>query len=220
MPIIKWRRGLYAITDTKRYSSEGLITACEQALQGGSVMLQYRDKSQNLSKRIEQATALRKLCHTYNTFLIIDNDIELCLQTDADGVHLGPLDLELTEARQLLGPGKIMGVSCHQDINKAHRAVTANANYVSFGAFYPSKTRPDADIIDFDILKELKNFPIPVVAIGGINLERAGLLIQNGVDHVAVISDLWNADNIEQHAKAYTQLFTGYSSVLDRGFAE
>ena len=220
MPRIKWRRGLYAITDTKRFSNEDLIKACEQALQGGAVMLQYRDKSQNLSKRVEQATTLRKLCHMYNAFLIIDNDIELCLQTNADGVHLGPLDSELTEARQLLGPGKIMGVSCHQDIDKAHRALAANANYVSFGAFYPSKTRPDAKIIEVDILKELKNFPIPVVAIGGINLERASLLIQNGVDHVAVISDLWDSENIQQHADAYTQLFAGYTTVLDRGFAE
>ena len=220
MPRIKWRRGLYAITDTNRFNNEDLITTCEQALQGGAVMLQYRDKSQNVDKRIEQATALRKLCHTYNAFLIIDNDIELCLQTNADGVHLGPLDSELTEARQLLGPGKIMGVSCYQDLEKAHQALAANANYVSFGAFYPSKTRPDAALIDFDILKELKNFPIPVVAIGGINLERADLLIQKGVDHVAVISDLWNADNIEQHADAYTQLFAGYTTVLDRGFAE
>ena len=220
MPRIKWRRGLYAITDTTRFHNAELIKACEQVLRGGVVMLQYRDKSGDSVKRLSEAIKLRKLCHQYNAFLIIDNDIDLCLQSDADGVHLGPHDMDIIEARKHLGPGRIIGVSCHQDISKAHNALAATANYVSFGAFYASKTRPDASIVDNSILNELKNFAIPVVAIGGINLERAQTLIQKGVDRVAVISDLWDANNKEEHACEYKKLFEGYSTFLDRGLQE
>lgn len=220
MPRIKWRRGLYAITDTTRFQPDDLIEACEQVLRGGAVKLQYRDKSGNSEKRLIEATELRKLCHQYNAFLIIDNDVELCIQADADGVHLGPSDMDISEARKRLGPGRILGVSCHQDINKAKSALGATANYVSFGAFHPSRTRPDANIVDSSILDELKNFPIPVVAIGGINLQRASSLIQKGVDHIAVISDIWDAADKESHAREYAKLFEGYSTFLDRGLQE
>lgn len=217
MPRIKWRRGLYAITDTSRFADHALIENCILALRGGAVMLQYRDKSKNQAKRILQATALRKICHQHKAFLIIDNDVELCQIVDADGVHLGPNDMQVTEARRLLGPGKILGVSCHQSLARAHEALKETANYVSFGAFYPSKTRPDAKIIDKTLLNEITKFPIPSVAIGGITVERAEELIHQGIDHVAVISDLWDSENIETHAKEYAELFSGYETFLDRG---
>lgn len=217
MPRIKWRRGLYAITDTTRFQGEELYSACTQAVRGGAVMLQYRDKSGNAAKRHTEALQLRKICHQHNAFLIIDNDHQLCQDVEADGVHLGPKDLSVLDARSLLGPGKIIGVSCHQSLARANQALQETANYVSFGAFYPSKTRPDANIIDKALLKEITKFPIPSVAIGGITSERAEALIHQGIDHVAVISDLWNASNIEQYAKEFTQLFKGYETFLDRG---
>ncbi len=217
MPRIKWRRGLYAITDTTKYQGEALYTICTLALRGGAVMLQYRDKSNDTKKRQVEALALRKICHKHNAFLIIDNDVELCQQIEADGVHLGPDDISVKEARRVLGPGKIIGASCHQSIERAHQALQETANYLSFGAFYPSTTRPDAKIIDKALLKEITKFPIPSVAIGGITLESAGELINQGMDHVAVISDLWNASDIEQLAQDYAKLFNGYSTFLDRG---
>ena len=217
MPRIKWRRGLYAISDTKRFEDEALIENCMLALRGGAVMLQYRDKSNDNAKRILQATALRKICHQYKAFLIIDNDAELCQAVEADGVHLGPNDMQVSEARRFLGPGKILGVSCHQSLVRAHEALKETANYVSFGAFYPSKTRPDANIINKALLKEITKFPIPSVAIGGITVDRAKELIHQGIDHVAVISDLWDSEDVETHAKKYAELFSGYETFLDRG---
>lgn len=217
MPRIKWRRGLYAITDTTRFQGEALYKNCTQALRGGAVMLQYRDKSENKEKRILEATALRKICHQHNGFLIIDNDVELCQQVEADGVHLGSSDMQVTEARRVLGPGKILGASCHQSLQRAHEAMKETANYVSFGAFYTSKTRPDAKIIDKELLKEITKFPIPSVAIGGITVDRAEELIHQGIDHVAVISDLWDDSDVEKHAQEYAELFTGYETFLDRG---
>jgi len=219
MPRIKWRRGLYAITDTKRFNNKELIAACADVLRGGAVIVQYRDKSTDNNKRLQQATVLRELCHQHDAFLIIDNDIDLCKAADADGVHLGPQDIDVASARNLLGPGSIIGASCHQDINKAHKALQATANYVSFGAFYASSTRPDAALVEHNILDKIKHFPIPVVAIGGINLERAEKLIHSGVDHVAIISDLWNAANREQHARNYSELFSKVSTFYDRGLS-
>jgi len=194
MPRIKWRRGLYAITDTERFASENLYSVCEQALRGGAVILQYRDKSGDAKKRQTEALKLKKICHQHNAFLIIDNDAELCHLIEADGVHLGPNDMQIPEARQLLGPGKIIGASCHQSLKRAYEALQQTANYVSFGAFYTSKTRPDAKIIDRSLLKEITKLPIPSVAIGGINLARAEDLVHKGIDHIAVISDLWDAE--------------------------
>jgi thiamine-phosphate pyrophosphorylase len=217
MPKIKWRRGLYAITDTSKFNSAELLEACTEVLIGGAVILQYRDKSGNSDKRLKEAVALRKLCHQFNAFLIIDNDVELCMQADADGVHLGPNDMSIGKARELLGPGRILGVSCHQDPEKAVNAVNETANYISVGAFHASKTRPDVDLVDISILDELQNLPVPIVAIGGINLENAEVIIQKGVEHVAVISDLWNTQFKEQQARAYTKLFSGTSTFFDRG---
>jgi len=217
MPRIKWRRGLYAITDTKRFQTQDLYSACEQALRGGAVILQYRDKSNDANKRKIDALHLRKICHQYKAFLIIDNDVELCQLSEADGVHLGPNDMNPLEARQILGPGKIIGVSCHQSLARAHEAIKETANYVSFGAFYHSQTRPDAKLINQSLLSQITKFPIPSVAIGGLTPERAEKLIHQGMDHVAVISDLWNAKAIEKQAQKYTQLFNGYETFLDRG---
>lgn len=217
MPRIKWRRGLYAITDTTRFQGEALFAICTQAVRGGAVMLQYRDKSGDTEKRLIEALALRKICHQHNAFLIIDNDLELCQKSEADGVHLGPEDIAIKEARRLLGPGKIIGVSCHQSLKRANEALQETANYVSFGAFYPSTTRPDAKIIDKRLLREITKFPIPSVAIGGITLERAEELIHKGIDHIAVISDLWNTTDVEKRAQEYAKLFSGYETFLDRG---
>ena len=144
MPRIKWRRGLYAITDTTKYQGEALYSMCTQAVRAGAVMLQYRDKSGDTEKRQIEALALRKICHQHNAFLIIDNDVGLCQHVEADGVHLGPEDISVIDARRVLGPGKIIGASCHQSIERANQALQETANYVSFGAFYPSTTRPDA----------------------------------------------------------------------------
>ncbi|MBT8142749.1 MAG: thiamine phosphate synthase, partial [Gammaproteobacteria bacterium] len=132
-------------------------------------------------------------------------------------VHLGPEDISVHKARNILGPGKIIGASCHQSFEKAKQAVRDTANYVSFGAFYPSRTRADAAVLDHAILNQISELPIPVVAIGGINLERAKKLASQGVDHVAVISDLWNAEDIQAHAEAYQSIFSGVSNIYDRG---
>jgi len=217
MPTIKWRRGLYAITDTTRFNSAELLTACTEVLEGGAVIIQYRDKSGDTDKRLYEANALRILCHQYNAFLIVDNDVDLCIQADADGVHLGPNDMDIQEARAVLGPGRILGASCHQDPEKAVLAVANTANYVSVGAFHASRTRPDVAIVDISILEKLHHLPVPIVAIGGINLGHAVPLIQQGVEHVAVISDLWNAHDKQQHARAYAALFSNVSTFFDRG---
>ena len=200
-------KGLYAITPDSA-DTRALLAKVKQALQGGAQVVQYRTKSDDLTRKHEQASELLALCRQYRVPLIINDDVRLATLIDADGVHLGADDAPLKEARINLGPDKIIGVSCYQDIELALRSAAAGADYVAFGSFYPSPTKPQAKPCPLSLLSAAKTkLAVPVVAIGGVTPANAQELIAAGADAVAVISALFNAPDIELTAQYFTSFF-------------
>lgn len=200
-------KGLYAITP-ECADTAALLDQVKQVLRGGAQLIQYRSKSENVALKHEQATELRALCRTFHVPLIINDDMRLAALIDADGVHLGETDPSLKEARINLGPDKIIGVSCYQDLDRARQFAEQGADYVAFGSFYPSPTKPQARPCPLSLLTQAKaKLQIPVVAIGGITPDNAPALIQAGADALAVISALFEAADIELAAHIFSSLF-------------
>jgi thiamine-phosphate pyrophosphorylase len=188
-----------------------LFAKVDSVMRGGCRVLQYRHKTASAAYRKREVESLRALCQRYQSVLIINDDIELAHQIDADGVHLGQTDTSVREARQRLGQQKIIGVSCHDSLEMALEAEQQGASYVAFGRFFDSRTKPDAPPADIGILQRAKQqLRIPVVAIGGITRDNAPRVIKESADMVAVIHDLFatdDLDQVEQRAKFFTQLF-------------
>jgi thiamine-phosphate pyrophosphorylase len=196
-------RGLYAVTpDTA--DTEDLLRKVEHALKAGVAMLQYRNKMISKDKRLLQARELAPLARGYGVPFIVNDDVEIALAVGANGAHLGKDDGDLSAARSQLA-GKILGVSCYNDLEKARAAVRIGADYVAFGAVYPSPTKPDAVRASLSLFQT--RLGIPLCAIGGITLTNAPALIGAGASLLAVISDLFDAPDIAARAAAYRELF-------------
>ncbi len=197
--------GLYAITNGG--TTHELLTRVGAAIEGGARIIQYRDKSNNHPRRLEQARALRTLCRQQQRLFIINDDIELALASDADGVHLGKEDGHLADARRQLGD-RIIGVSCYNDWFRAAAAQAAGADYVAFGAFFPSRTKPDAPRAEATLLERARaELTIPCVAIGGISAGNGGPLIRAGADMLAVVDGIFGQAEITAAARQYAELF-------------
>lgn len=202
-------RGLYAITPDG-LPDDVLLARVEAALRGGIRLLQYRDKQRSSSGREEMALALCALCRRYGTGFIVNDDLALALRVDADGVHLGGNDGDLVAARKALVRGKLLGASCYADFELARAAVAAGADYVAFGAVYPSPTKPQAVRAPLGLFARSRaELHIPACAIGGITLDNASPLVAAGADLLAVITDLFGAPDIETRASNFQQLFAG-----------
>lgn len=210
-------RGLYAVTRGNYRDTEQMMREVDAALRGGVSVLQYRDKSDNMTLRQEQASTLAALCQHYGALLIINDDLELARYCAADGVHLGRDDSDITTALEYLGPDKIIGMSCYNQLDAARHAAATGASYVAFGSFYPSPTKPKAVRAPKWLLEQWKHPRTPACAIGGITLRNAAPLVRAGASMVAVISDLWSADDIYQRAKDYQQLWDDYAPVGPSG---
>ncbi len=200
-------KGLYAITpdcaDTK-----DLLRRVRLALVGGARVLQYRNKSANTALRLTQASALRELTRELGVAFIVNDDAQLAAQVGADGVHLGAMDDGMVAARAVLGKHKIIGISCYDRLSLARTAVDAGADYVAFGAFFPSRVKPDAVLADIELLRQARaELTVPLVAIGGITLQNGAQLVQAGADALAVISALFNAADIADSAQEFSQFF-------------
>lgn len=200
-------RGLYAVTpdDLLLPRLSALVGA---ALAGGVRLVQYRNKLAPPPLRRAQAAELLRICRATGAKLIVNDDLPLALEIGADGVHLGRDDGNAAAARAALGPGRVLGISCYDDIARAEVAVAAGADYLAFGSMYASPTKPEATQAPLALLSEAKQrFQLPVAAIGGITLANAPALIAAGADMVAVISDLFDAMNIGARAAEYQDLF-------------
>jgi thiamine-phosphate pyrophosphorylase len=196
-------RGLYAITPDIA-ELEPLLRKVEQALKAGVALLQYRNKIISKDKRLLQAKELAPLARGYGVPLIINDDLEIAAAVGANGVHLGKEDGDLAAARAKL-PGRIVGASCYNDLEKARAAVRAGASYVAFGSVFPSPTKPQA--LQAPLSLFAANLGVPLCAIGGITLDNAPALIAAGADLLAVISDLFDAPDIAARAAQYGKLF-------------
>lgn len=198
------RNGIYAITDGR---SGHLVEQVEQALAGGIAMLQYRDLTSDASRRLNEATALATLCDRYDVPLVIDHDVGLAKAVGAAGVHLGQTDGDPAQARLALGTDAIVGVSCYASAELAIAAARAGASYVSFGAFFPSPTKPGAGRAPLELLKATADLGVPRVAIGGITIDNAGLLVDAGADFLATVSALFDARDTRTAAAQLASLF-------------
>jgi len=207
---MKEPRGLYAITPDGLRGRE-LLDRTEAALRGGARLLQYRDKSADQNRRLADARALRELCMDHDALLIINDDVELCRASGAQGVHLGEDDTALEEARAHLGADIIIGISCYNDLARAHRAAAAGADYLAFGAVFPSSTKPGARKAGLELLRRARGeLSLPLVAIGGITPENAPSVIETGVDMVAMIQGLFAQADIAEAARAIAQQFQAF----------
>ena len=199
-------KGLYAITPDER-DLFALSSKVESCIKGGARLIQYRSKELSKIERNKQAREIKIVCDYYKVPLIINDDIELCRILDANGVHLGENDDSLEKARLVLGPSKIIGVSCYNSIDRVKKAVDKGATYIALGACFPSETKPNAPIASLDLIDlVLKNFKIPVVAIGGINLKNIELLTNKGISCIALINSLFKENDIEGTARQFTSL--------------
>jgi thiamine-phosphate pyrophosphorylase len=198
-------RGLYAITQTDNKSADRIIEEVSAAIRGGVKVVQFRDKNSTEVHLI--ALELLKICRLNAIPLIINDDIDLAIKVNADGVHLGKDDSDLTAARRRLGDKAIIGVSCYNSLERALIAQNNGASYVAFGRFFPSNSKPLASPADIQTLQEAKKvINIPIVAIGGILPDNGGLLLAAGADVLAVIGGIFD-DNPEQSAIAFQHLF-------------
>ena len=198
-------RGLYAITDGPR---PNLLAAVEAVLSGGAAVVQYRDKTADADRRHAEAAALLALCRRFGVPLIVNDDVELAASIGADGVHVGEHDGDIAAARRQLGANAIIGASCYDSLDRAGQLAAAGADYLAFGAFFPSPTKPRARRAGLDLLREAKSLRLPLVAIGGITPDNAQPLIDAGTDFVAVISGLFAATDPSAAARRYANLFT------------
>jgi thiamine-phosphate pyrophosphorylase len=199
--------GLYAITPDLA-DTEQLCKMVEASILGGASVVQYRNKLASESLRFSQASALLVLCRQHQIPLIINDHIALCLALDADGVHIGGEDGDIAATRTQIGADKILGVSCYGDFTRAQTAVQLGADYVAFGACFPSSTKPNAPRAELNLFTQAKTLSVPCVAIGGITLENVGSVVNAGANAVAVIGELFNQDL--EHIAPCAQQFSSF----------
>ncbi|GHE35954.1 thiamine phosphate synthase [Vulcaniibacterium thermophilum] len=199
-------RGLYAITPDERDTAR-LLARVRAVVDAGACWLQYRNKTADDRLRREQASALLPLCRAAGVPLIVNDDWRLAAAIGADGAHLGEDDGELGEARAALGSDALLGASCYASLERARDAVTRGANYVAFGAFFPSPTKPHARRACPTLLQASAALGVPRVAIGGITPDNGRALVAAGADLLAVISGVFDAPDPAAAARAYRRCF-------------
>lgn len=209
-------RGLYAVTAPLAGGATALTNAVAAAIVGGARIVQYRDKSDDRHRRLAEARTLRDACRARAVPLIVNDDVELAAEIGADGVHVGLEDASVGEARAALGPGRIVGATCHASLELAREAVRAGANYVAFGSFFASPTKPAATPAPLDLLRVARTeLEVPIAAIGGIDAQRGERLLAAGASYLAVVSGLFGAHDVRRAARSYARLFEAEDAALD-----
>ena len=177
-------------------------------MKGGVRLFQYRDKHSPLSLKRAQCAAIIDCIQGTGAKLIVNDDPQLAADVGADGVHVGDGDASIEQARSVVGRGHIIGVSCYNDLGRAHLAQKAGADYVAFGSFFPSVTKPGAVRASLELLRQgSAELNVPIVAIGGIGQSNMRQLVEAGADALAVVSALFGADDIEQAARILTTMY-------------
>lgn len=199
---------LYAITDVELLPGDALFRGVEASLIGGCRWVQYRNKSIDQDLKQREASQLVTLCNRYDAKLIINDDIKLAQRTHAHGVHLGQEDGSPKLARQILGDNFIIGVTCHDSLDLAKQALDDGANYIAFGRFFPSSTKPHASPAPIALLREARTTfkDALIVAIGGITLANAQPLLDAGANKIAVSHGLFATHDIALQASQFNQL--------------
>ena len=189
---------LYAVTDRHWLHGRTLHEVVKESLDGGVTFLQLREKDLDEARFLDEAKDIKTLCHAYGVPFLINDNVDIALAVDADGVHVGQSDMEALDVRRKLGPDKIIGVSA-QTVEQALLAEKHGADYLGVGAVFPTGSKDDADDVSYDTLKAIcRAVSIPVVAIGGISLGNVSQLSGSGICGVAVISAIYGAADIRR----------------------
>lgn len=192
---------LYAVTDRAWAKEVTLMEQVKQALKGGITFLQLREKKLSEGEFIKEAREMKKLAAQYQIPFVINDNIKVALEVDADGVHIGQDDMSVEEARKLLGEDKIIGVSVH-NVKEALKAQKGGADYLGVGAVCATSTKKDANVVSKEEIKKIKEaVDIPIVAIGGIKKDNIDALTGTGIDGVAVVSAIFGAKDITKDTK-------------------
>lgn len=192
---------VYAVTDRSWLHGESLFNQVEKALKGGATFIQLREKELDEEHFLNEAMEIKELCKRYHVPFVINDNVELALKVEADGVHVGQSDMEAGNVRDKLGEDKIIGVST-QTVEQALLAEKQGADYLGVGAVFPTGTKLDAVEVGYDRLQEICNaVHIPVVAIGGITRENIIQLKGSGVSGIAVVSAIFASKDIEEATK-------------------
>lgn len=204
---------LYAVTDRHWLSGETLYDQVKKALDGGATFVQLREKNLDHENFLTEALEIQKLCRSYGVPFVINDDVGIAKDIDADGVHVGQSDMEAMDVRKILGPDKILGVSA-QTVEQALIAEKHGADYLGVGAVFTTGSKDDADDVSHEMLKAIcEAVSIPVIAIGGITKDNVGELAGSGICGVAVISAIFGQKDIK---KATEELKTSVCTMLDR----
>ena len=199
---------LYAVTDRSWLRGEPLSAQVEKALRGGATFVQLREKQLERDQFLQEALEIAALCRQYNVPFVINDNVEIALECHADGVHVGQEDMAASEARRLLGPDKIIGVTC-KTVEQAVLAEKQGADYIGSGAMFPSTAKPDAKGISFETLKAIcRSVSIPVIAIGGISQNNVTKLRDSGIAGVALVSAIFAQKDIEKATRTLCQTVT------------
>lgn len=201
-------RGLYAITPAYQTQDAPLTEQVQLAIAGGARLIQYRDKTDEADRRRREVGALLAVCRAAGVPLIVNDDVELALSAGADGVHLGRDDPDPAAARRRLGAGAVIGVSCYDQLARAREAQAAGADYIAFGRFFRSASKPQATPADPELLRQARReLDLPLVAIGGITPDNAPALLAAGADLLAVIHGVFGQGDVRAAAQGYARLF-------------
>ncbi len=195
-------KGIYVLTDATLTPKESIFSQVKRVLQSGVSVIQFREKYAKDDEIEDTCKALCELCREYNALFIMDDRVHLAKKIDADGLHVGIEDISYEEARAILGDDKIIGISCYGDIERAKSYEAKGADYVAFGSFFASPTKPHEKVVPLNILEEAKKIlHIPICAIGGINEENIESISKYNIAMYSVISAVYKNDMIEENIK-------------------
>ncbi|MDX8397730.1 MAG: thiamine phosphate synthase [Mariprofundaceae bacterium] len=201
--------GVYGILPSNLETTQ-LLKVAESALKGGLKTLQFREKKLGYKRALKRAIALRELTHQYHATFIINDSLQLAIEAKADGVHLGREDIvDLSSIRAQVGPSAIIGITCRADAVFAKLALQHGADYVSFGAVFSSSSKPNVPVLGLPrLLKSTQMFPdTHICAIGGINSENIQAVKATGVHCAAIISAIFQAQNVESETRKLIELW-------------
>ena len=211
-------RGVYLLTDATLCVDRGLDDCVRDALAGGARIVQYRDKGDDVTRRLAEARRLRALCREAGATFIVNDDARLAADCEADGVHVGRDDADPGALRRRYGTRLLIGVSCYDSLDRARAAIAAGADYVAFGSAYPSPTKPRAVRASLALYRTAAGeLGVPVVAIGGITADNLAPLAAAGCHAVAVVSGVLAAPDVRAAAAAMTAAFEAAATPAPSG---
>ena len=199
--------GLYIITDDILTPSHSIIEQVEKAILGGAKIVQLRDKMSSDEVIRKKALELQSLCEKYNAIFVLNDKVELAIELGLSGLHIGKSDYHRIEEIRKNFSG-YLGVSCYGDVAFAKEMQKLGIDYVAFGPFFTSPTKPNSNVVDLEVLtKAQEELDIPVCAIGGLNNDNIADIMKHKPDMIALISDIWKSDNIQDKAKIFASLY-------------